>query len=107
MSLKDATTFQLRCGVRVPLRDGIHLDATIYIPTSQDAPAPCVFTLTPYMSDVYHERGVYFATRGLPFAIVDVRGRGNSEGTFQQMIQEASPMINWRYIDSGPHTCML
>jgi putative CocE/NonD family hydrolase len=52
-------------------------------------PSPCIFMLTPYVSDSYHESGVYFAAHGFPFLIVDVRGRGNSEGVFRPFIQEA------------------
>jgi hypothetical protein len=32
---------------------------------------------------------VYFASHGYPFLTVDVRGRGNSEGAFRPLIQEA------------------
>jgi putative CocE/NonD family hydrolase len=85
----DSNAFDLRLGVRIPLRDRIHLNATLYLPTGQREPGPCVVTLTPYISDSHHSRGVYFASRGVPLAIVDVRGRGSSEGTFRPNIQEA------------------
>jgi len=88
---------KLRWGVAIPLRDGVHLNATLYLPASH-APAPCIVTLTPYIADSYHERGVYFAREGLPFLAVDVRGRGNSEGVFQPMLQEANDgydVIEW------------
>ncbi|MBL8265567.1 CocE/NonD family hydrolase, partial [Steroidobacter sp.] len=55
-------------------------------------------TLTPYIGQTYHERGVYFASHGLPFLTVDVRGRGNSEGTFRPFIQEANDgydVVEW------------
>ena len=76
-------------GVKIPLRDGVKLNATVYTPREQKAPAPCVFTLTPYISQSYHDRGMYFAAHGYPFLTVDVRGRGNSEGQFRPLIQEA------------------
>ena len=85
-------------GIKIPLRDGVHLSATLYKPKNQSALAPCIFTLTPYISDSYHERGVYFASRGLPFVNVDARGRGNSEGTFRPCIQEAKDgydVVEW------------
>ncbi len=75
-------------GVKIPLRDGTLLNATVYLPQAPRSPAPCVCTLTPYIADTFHERGVYFASQGLPFIIVDVRGRGNSEGVFHPFIQE-------------------
>ena len=76
-------------GVKIPLRDGVKLNATVYTPREQKAPAPCVFTLTPYISQSYHDRGIYFASHGYPFLTVDVRGRGNSEGQFRPLLQEA------------------
>jgi putative CocE/NonD family hydrolase len=80
---------ELHWGVKIPLRDGVHLNATVYTPKNQPSPAPCLFTLTPYIGQTYHDRGVYFAAHGYPFLTVDVRGRGNSEGTFRPNIQEA------------------
>lgn len=74
--------------VMLPLRDGIRLNAMVYLPEAQD-PLPSIVTMTPYGADTYHDRGIYFAARGYPFVIVDVRGRGNSEGAFRPNIQEA------------------
>ncbi len=94
----DAAQLKFQWDVKVPLRDGVKLNATLYLPKDQAAPAPCVFTLTPYISDSYHDRGVYFATNGYPFAIVDVRGRGNSEGAFRPFMQEAKDgydVVEW------------
>lgn len=85
----DMAKVQFSWGVKIPLRDGIKLDATVYRPKQPSAPAPCIFTLTPYISQNYNDRGIYFAAHGYPFLIVDVRGRGNSEGEFRPMIQEA------------------
>jgi putative CocE/NonD family hydrolase len=86
----DAANVRFQWGVRIPLRDGVKLSATAYLPKEQRAPAPCVFTLTPYIAQSYHDRGVYFAAHGYPFLTVDVRGRGNSEGEFRPLIQEAN-----------------
>ena len=85
----DAAGAQLVWGVKIPLRDGVKLDATLYRPKHQTGPLPCVFTLTPYIAQTYNERGLYFASHGYPFLTVDARGRGNSEGEFRPMIQEA------------------
>ena len=65
----------------------MHLSATVELPREQKAPVPCVFTLTPYIGQSYHDRGVYFAAHGVPFLTVDVRGRGNSEGTFDPLLR--------------------
>src|SRR5262249_15462903 len=60
-----------------------------YRPKDQGKPAPCVFTLTPYIAQSYSDRGIYFAAHGYPYLTIDVRGRGNSEGEFNPTIQEA------------------
>ncbi len=79
----------LRWGVAVPTRDGVKLNATLYLPSGKPGPTPVVFTLTPYISDTYHERAAYFARHGLAFALVDARGRGNSGGDFEPFAHEA------------------
>src|SRR5690348_4022020 len=76
-------------GVKIPLRDGVKLNATLYRPQAQRDPLPCVFTLTPYIAQSYHDRAMYFAAHGYVFLTVDVRGRGNSEGEFTPLLQEA------------------
>jgi putative CocE/NonD family hydrolase len=76
-------------GIEIPLRDGVRLHATVYSPRDRPLPPPCIVALTPYIADYHHERGVYFASHGFTFAVVDVRGRGNSQGTFRPNIQEA------------------
>jgi putative CocE/NonD family hydrolase len=78
----------LRWGVKIPLRDGVRLNATLYLPKSAPGPLPVVFTLTPYLADSYHERGMYFAQHGYNYALVDVRGRGNSAGEFEPFANE-------------------
>src|SRR5687767_9716907 len=78
----------MQWGVRIPLRDGVHLNATLYLPRNHSKPTPVIFTLTPYIGQTYHDRGLYFAAHGYPFLTVDVRGRGNSEGVFEPNINE-------------------
>lgn len=78
----------IRWGERVALRDGTGLSATIYLPVDQSSPAPSILTMTPYIAQTYHDRGLYFASRGFPFIAVDVRGRGNSEGEFRPNLSE-------------------
>ena len=89
---------QFQWGVKIPMRDGVRLNATLYRPLDQKEPVPCVFTLTPYISQSYHDRGMYFAAHGYVFATVDVRGRGNSEGEFTPLLQEAKDghdVVEW------------
>lgn len=85
----DRHDVRLTWDVRIPLRDGVELSATLYLPEGQEAPKPALFTLTPYVAQVSHELGVYFAERGYPFLTVDVRGRGNADGRFRANGNEA------------------
>jgi len=87
--IPDAVNVDFRWNQKIPLRDGVQLSATMYTPRGQKAPAPCIFTLTPYIGQSYHDRGIYFAAHGYPFLTVDVRGRGNSEGQYDPLLQEA------------------
>jgi putative CocE/NonD family hydrolase len=83
--------YDLRWGVKIPMRDKVELNATLYLPKTPDGSVPktpVIFTLTPYISDTYHARGAYFASHGYTFALVDVRGRGNSGGEFEPFASE-------------------
>lgn len=78
----------LQWGVHIPLRDGVELVAEIYRPAGQKGPLPVIFTLTPYVADSYQDRALYFARHGYVYALVDVRGRGDSGGLFDPFAQE-------------------
>jgi uncharacterized protein len=95
---EESRGVDLLWGVKIPMRDGVKLNATVYRPHAQQEPLPVVFELTPYISDSYHERAYYFAQHGYVFAIVDVRGRGNSEGRFSPFFQEPADghdVVEW------------
>ena len=94
----DPAKVEFQWGARIPLRDGVELAATVYKPRDGGAAVPCVFTLTPYTAQNYHDRGMYFASHGYVFLTVDVRGRGNSAGEFDPMLQEAKDghdVVEW------------
>ncbi|MEO5953122.1 MAG: CocE/NonD family hydrolase, partial [Chloroflexia bacterium] len=94
----DAANLNMQWGVKIPLRDGVELSATVYRPKAEVGRAPCIFTVTPYIAQNYHERGVYFAARGFPFLTIDARGRGNSGGEFRPLIQEGKDgydIVEW------------
>ena len=80
---------EVHWGVRIPMRDGVELNATVYRPVDMPSPLPVIFTLTPYVSDNFHDRAWYFSRNGYVFALVDSRGRGNSSGEFIPMVHEA------------------
>jgi putative CocE/NonD family hydrolase len=70
------------------MRDGTALAATVYRPARNGSPAggafPVILERTPYgrrRLDL-HLMGKFFAARGYNVVLQDVRGRGDSEGTF-------------------------
>jgi len=93
--------YDLRWGVKIPMRDKVELNATLYLPKTPDGSlpkTPVIFTLTPYISDSYHARGAYFASHGYAFALVDVRGRGNSGGEFEPFVndpRDGHDLVEW------------
>lgn len=94
----SSSGIDFRWDVKIPMRDGVKLSANIYIPKQTASPPPCVFSLTPYIAQGAHFRGVYFAPRGVTYAAVDSRGRGNSGGEFRPFIQEANDgydVVEW------------
>jgi putative CocE/NonD family hydrolase len=85
-------------GVKIPMRDGVMLNATIFQPLGQKDPVPVIFTFTPYIGDSYTDRAMYFAQRGYVYALVDVRGRGNSGGAFEPFANDAKDgydIVEW------------
>ena len=83
------------------MRDKVELNATLYLPKTPDGSppkTPVIFTLTPYISDTYHARGAFFASHGYVFALIDVRGRGNSGGEFEPFANEprdGQDVVEW------------
>jgi putative CocE/NonD family hydrolase len=72
-----------RFNVPIPMRDGVTLSADLVLPGK--LPAPAVVVRTPYgkSGERQSERGAAFARGGYAAVHVDVRGRGDSGGTFQ------------------------
>jgi len=72
-----------RFNVPIPMRDGVTLSADLVLPGK--LPAPAVVVRTPYGKggERQSERGAAFARGGYAAVHVDVRGRGDSGGTFQ------------------------
>jgi uncharacterized protein len=71
-----------RFNVRIPTRDGITLSADLVLPA--ELPAPAVVARSPYGrgGEMSTRRADVFANAGYCACWVDVRGRGDSEGTF-------------------------
>ena len=71
-----------RFNVGIPLRDGVVLKADLTLPA--ELPAPAVVIRTPYgkTGELPAKRAAMFAGGGYAAVLVDVRGRGDSEGEF-------------------------
>lgn len=78
---------------QVPMRDGVRLFASVYVPKDTSKPYPFLLTRTPYSVAPY---GVdkypnslgpseHFEKEGFIFVYQDARGRYMSEGEFQQV----------------------
>ena len=76
-------------GLKIPMRDGVQLNATVYKPKDMREPLPVVFTLTPYVSDAHHRFAYRYAQQGYLSVMVDIRGRGNSGGAFEPRVNES------------------
>jgi uncharacterized protein len=88
----------MQWAAKIPMRDGISLNATIFRPHAQKEPRPVIFTLTPYIGDSYLDRALYFSRHGYVYALVDVRGRGNSGGSFAPFENDAKDgydLVEW------------
>ncbi len=72
--------------VRIPMPDGVHLAADLFLPTGgpADGRFPVLLEYLPYRKDESLDRSfrlyAYFVERGYAVARVDIRGTGNSEG---------------------------
>jgi putative CocE/NonD family hydrolase len=89
---------QIAWDQKIRMRDGVKLSATIYRDLKQTGPLPVILTMTPYIADQGARQGTYFAQNGYVFVSVDLRGRGNSEGTFlpgQVEARDGYDTIEW------------
>jgi putative CocE/NonD family hydrolase len=71
--------------VRIPMRDGIRLGATLYRPAAEGR-YPAIVFRTPYSKDDYDSQAEFplkAAKEGYLVFLVDVRGRYTSEGKFE------------------------
>lgn len=73
----------MRYDVGIPAGNGVELSADVYRPRTEER-VPTIFSLTPYNnnSDRSMESAWSWVSRGYAFVTVDVRGRYDSEGSF-------------------------
>jgi len=85
-------------GLSIPMRDGIHLAADVFLPRGS-GPWPAILVRTPYSRKSYGMRSYrYFVYRQYAVVLEDVRGRYGSQGVFGSIDQEGadgSDTINW------------
>jgi uncharacterized protein len=100
-ALLQATTsvaFQKSLHVRVPMRDGVHLDTNIFHPSAAGR-YPTVLVRTPYGKGPDLPAGYSsFLDHGYAVVLQDVRGRYASEGKFDALRQEGPDgydTLNW------------
>lgn len=78
----DAREMRILFNQRVPMRDGITLSADVYLPAGELRRRPVILGRTPYlkatMFTVRHAQ--QFVKRGYAYVMMDVRGRGDSDG---------------------------
>ncbi|MFN0180924.1 MAG: CocE/NonD family hydrolase [Gemmatimonadales bacterium] len=86
---QSAAGADIRFGVKVPMRDGVRLNATVYSPRGPEEKRPVIMAMTPYIADGYHKFVQPAAQRGYVVAVLDVRGRGSSEGQFDPFRNDA------------------
>src|ERR1700751_1241666 len=76
---------KIEFGTRVKMRDGVELSVDLYRPDAEGR-FPVILSRTPYNKSTPRggnlELGRYFAARGYVYVAMDVRGRGDSDGTF-------------------------
>src|SRR4029077_14553202 len=91
---------------RIPMRDGIELAATLYLPAQPHGPVPALLESLPYRKDDAmlardYELYAYLATHGYAGARVDIRGTGSSDGDLpegeytEQEQLDAEDVIAW------------
>ena len=98
--------------VRIPMRDGVKLFTSIYIPKDSSRPYPFLLNRTPYSVAPYGEDNYRthlgpseeFDRAGYIFVNQDVRGRQMSEGTFLEMRPHLDVKKSKRDVDDSTDT---
>lgn len=84
------TTPRMLYDQRVPMRDGVTLSADIYLPPEGEGPWPAILQRTPYdnTAALWQKIAIFFARQGYVFVSQDVRGRCDSDGVWEPMVNE-------------------
>jgi len=92
-SLEAVKATYTKYEVRIPMRDGVRLFTSVYVPKDQAQPSPILlnrtpYSVSPYGADRYKDDvgpSTHFTREGYIVAYQDVRGRFMSEGTFEHV----------------------
>ncbi|WP_238537517.1 CocE/NonD family hydrolase [Zavarzinella formosa] len=96
---------------RIPMRDGVKLFTSVYVPKDDSKTYPMLmkrtpYSIAPYGVDTYPDNlgpSALFAKEGYIFVYQDVRGRWNSEGEFVNM-RPHNPKKTGKEIDESSDT---
>jgi uncharacterized protein len=81
------------------MRDGVKLATTVYLPGGEHSRLPAILERTPYGRGAEITPGqIAFVDRGYAVVVQDVRGRYESQGTFEPLRQETpdgDDTLNW------------
>lgn len=83
---------------RIPMRDGVHLNAFIFQNADAMERQPAIISLSPYPYGREAERGNIWALHGYNYVYVDNRGRRTSEGEnfpYEKDAQDYYDIIDW------------
>ncbi|NNF58854.1 MAG: CocE/NonD family hydrolase [Rhodothermaceae bacterium] len=81
--------------VRVPLSDGVHLQADLYLPEAEGA-HPVALYVPPYNPTSPHRqrRAAYLAEHGYATVVLSPRGKFGSEGVYLPFIDETPDLLD-------------
>src|SRR5262249_35009154 len=106
--LEDQARQFTRTTALIPMRDGVKLHTTVYVPKQHKAALPFVLLRTPYGIESRGPRALKeylkdLADEGYIFVFQDIRGRHQSEGQFVMSRPPRDPK-NAAAIDEGTDT---
>ncbi|WIG57932.1 MAG: X-Pro dipeptidyl-peptidase-like [Ktedonobacterales bacterium] len=93
MSMSFPAQTRLVFDQRVPMRDGVTLSADVMFPAGAPENGkryPAIVLRTPYIkaNPVTYANARYFAERGYVYVMMDVRGRGDSDGVWKPYVHD-------------------
>ena len=81
-------TVRVQTNILVPMRDGVHLAADLYLP-NQTGPFPVLLTRTPYNKNRGSQTARRYAEQGYAVVVMDSRGIHASQGEWEPYVNEA------------------